>query len=90
MAIPRGYEQTVGNDKNVTILISRDGLKDINIMSKLNLYTLNNLVYKKKIACVNPFLPQGVLSVGRLAPKLNRGESGGGNSPGIILLYLFV
>ena len=59
-------------------------------MSKLNLYTLNNIVYKKKIACVNPFLPQGVLSVGRRAPKLNRGESGGGNSPGIILLYLFV
>ena len=48
MATPRGYEQTVGNDKNVTILISRDGLKDINIMSKLNLYTLNNIVYKKK------------------------------------------
>ena len=47
MATPRGYEQTVGNDKNVTILISRDGLKDINIMSKLNLYTLNNVVYKK-------------------------------------------
>lgn len=86
----RGYEQTIGNGKNVTILISRDGLKNINIMSKLNLYTLNNVVYKKKIALMNPFLPQGVLSVGKLALKLNKWESGGGNGLGTTLLYLFV
>lgn len=45
MALPRGYEETFGDDRNVYHLDSRDGLKEIHIMPKLNLYTLNSVVY---------------------------------------------
>ena len=69
VAIPRGYEQTVGNVKNVTILISRDGLKDINIMLKLNLYTLNNVVYKKNCT-YEPLSSSGCAFCGQASSKV--------------------
>lgn len=43
--ITKGHEETFGDVGNVCHLYSRVSLKDIHIMSELNLYTLNNVVY---------------------------------------------